>query len=143
MDGQIIQVGTPKDIYLRPATVAVAAFIGTPPMNLLPAELVDGKARLHGATFDTGIEGLAGTRKITLGVRPGDLRIAPDGIPARVDLIEDLGDSVIVNLNVGEQRVKIRTEPDHVPSEGQSVFLAFQPRASHIFDGESGVRLDG
>jgi multiple sugar transport system ATP-binding protein len=141
MDGQIIQVGTPKDIFLRPATVTVAAFIGTPPMNLLPAELVDGKACLHGATFDTSIQGLAGTRKITLGVRPGDLRIAPEGIPARVDLIEDLGDSVIVNLNVGEQRVKIRSDPGQVPGEGQQVFLAFHPRSSHLFDGESGLRI--
>ncbi|RYF70600.1 MAG: TOBE domain-containing protein, partial [Comamonadaceae bacterium] len=81
-------------------------------------------------------------REITLGVRPGDLRIADQGIPARVEFVEDLGDALIVNLSVGTHRVKLKTEP-HGPAlaEAQPVHLSFAPEAAHLFDRASGQRL--
>src|SRR3546814_19127984 len=81
MDGRIIQVGTPKGIYLQPANVAVAAFIGTPPMNLLPARLESGSVAVAGATLPVAHDHAA-ARGVILGVRPGALVIGQADIPA-------------------------------------------------------------
>ncbi len=141
MDGRIVQVGTPKEIYLRPANVTVAAFIGTPPMNLLPARLGNGQVSVSGAAFAADGMNEAGEREVMLGVRPGDLRIAAGGIPAQVDFVEDLGDSVIVNVSVGDQRVKLRHDQGSALEEGQAIFLSFEPSAGHLFDRQTGLRL--
>jgi ABC-type sugar transport system ATPase subunit len=140
MEGRVVQVGTPKGIYLRPASVAVASFIGTPPMNLLPAEMADGSVELAGARLP--VEGATGTRgKVMLGVRPNDLRIAADGMPATVEFIEDLGDSAIILLRLAGQQVKMKTDQAQSLQEGQQVFLRFDAAAAHLFDHDSGLRL--
>jgi ABC-type sugar transport system ATPase subunit len=140
MEGRVVQVGTPKGIYLRPASAAVAAFIGTPPMNMLPAELANGSVQVAGASL--AVDGGAGHQgPVVLGVRPGDLRIAADGIPAQVEFIEDLGDSVIVLLRLAGQQVKVKTEQSGALEEGQQVFLRFDAAAAHLFDHDSGLRL--
>ena len=140
MEGRVVQVGTPKGIYLRPASVSVASFIGTPPMNLLPAELADGSVELAGARL--AVEGAAGRRgKVVLGVRPNDLRIAGDGIPAQVEFIEDLGDSAIILLRLAGQQVKMKTDQAQSLQEGQHVHLRFDAAAAHLFDHDSGLRL--
>jgi multiple sugar transport system ATP-binding protein len=143
MEGRIVQVGTPKEVYLRPANATVAAFIGTPPMNLLPAELARGRVSVSGAALPVAVQGDGARRDVLLGVRPGDLRIAASGIAAKVDFVEDLGDSVIINLNVGEQRVKMRNDLGLGLKEGQPVFLSFEPGNAHLFDRQSGLRIDG
>ena len=141
MEGRMVQIGTPKDIFMRPATVAVAGFIGTPPMNLLPAMLSGGRVRVEDAVVPVAAAP-AGDREIVLGVRPGDLRIAAEGIPARVEFVEDLGDALVVNLAVGTQRVKLKTDPEGIAlAEGQTVHLSFSPDAAHLFDRASGQRL--
>ena len=140
MEGRIVQIGTPKDIFLHPANVTVAGFIGTPPMNLLAAELVDGHVRLHGATLPVAARH-GDRRAVTLGVRPSDLRITESGIAATVEFIEDLGDNVIINFQVGAQRVKARAEQNPALAEGQVIHLSFNPATAHLFDHESGSRL--
>ena len=140
MDGRIVQTGTPKDIFLHPANVTVAAFIGTPPMNLLPARLTDGRVAVHGASLP--VTGHPGTnRDVTLGVRPGDFRLADEGIAAQVEFVEDLGDNVIVNFDVQGMRIKARMARAPALGEGQLVHLSFDPRAAHLFDSVSGNRL--
>ena len=137
----MVQIGTPKDIFMRPATAAVAGFIGTPPMNLLPAMLVGGQVQVSGYGLPV-TAAPPGERDVTLGVRPGDLRVAERGFPARVDFVEDLGDSLIVHLTIGEHRVKIKSGPNETPLvEGQPVHLAFAPKAAHLFDRITGERL--
>jgi ABC-type sugar transport system ATPase subunit len=146
MAGRIVQTGTPREIFLRPANVAVAGFIGTPAMNLLPAEAGDGQVRVGDAVFPVTAAFAASTisgasRPVTLGIRPSDLRLAPSGIPARVELIEDLGDSLIVDFDVNGQRVKLRSGPNPPVAEGQAAHLAFEPQAAHLFDRDTGERL--
>jgi multiple sugar transport system ATP-binding protein len=142
MEGRIVQVGTPHEIFRQPATVTVAAFIGTPPMNLLPGVLAGSGVQVAGALLPVARTAEAsGGRDVMLGVRPGDLRIAAQGIPARVEFIEDFGDSSIVNLDVQGQRVKLRAGELPGLNEGESVHLAFDPASAHLFDGASGVRL--
>lgn len=140
MEGRIVQVGTPHEIFRKPATATVAGFIGTPPMNLMPAVLEGGRV----AVGDTSLPvhgGDAARREVTLGVRPGDLRIQPEGIPATVEFVEDFGDSSIVNLQVAGQRVKLRAGELPAVREGDAVRVGFDPAAAHLFDRASGNRL--
>jgi ABC-type sugar transport system ATPase subunit len=143
MEGRIVQVGTPKDIYERPADVTVAGFIGTPPMNLLDAELHGASVRIGDAMLPVAPRDGASPagRPVVLGVRPGDLRIAADGMPARIDFVEDLGDSVVVNLESGGRRLKLKTDGATALAEGQAVHLAFAPASAHLFDRKTGARL--
>jgi ABC-type sugar transport system ATPase subunit len=120
--------------------MAVAGFIGTPPMNLLPAELADGHVELAGARL--AVDGATGQRgRVVLGVRPGDLRIADHGMPAQIEFIEDLGDSAIVLLRLAGQQIKMKTDQAQSLREGQQVFLRFDPASAHLFDHDSGLRL--
>ena len=140
MEGRVVQVGTPKSIFQRPASAAVASFIGTPPMNMLPARLEAGMVEVAGARLPVAEAG-GQSGAVTLGVRPGDLRIAPDGMPATVEFIEDLGDSAVVLLQLAGQQVKLRAANAQALTEGQPVFLRFDPAAAHLFDSASGLRL--
>ncbi|MEO8536091.1 MAG: ABC transporter ATP-binding protein [Betaproteobacteria bacterium] len=142
MEGRIAQVGRPLDIFARPASTVVAGFLGSPPMNLLPAVVRDGVVRVSGV--DVSIGRPAGADgPVTLGVRPSALRIADAGIPARVYLVEDLGDSTIVDLDVAGQIVKLRTDQRVGVREGDSVHVAFAGDAAHLFDGATGLRRSG
>ena len=140
MDGRVAQVGRPQDIFAKPASAVVAGFIGSPPMNLLPAEVRAGALRVGGADLRLD-RPLGADGPVTLGVRPAALRIAPTGIPARVYLIEDLGDTTIVDLDVGGQIVKLRTDQRPGVREGDSVHVAFA--ACHLFERDGGARRDG
>jgi len=141
MEGRIVQVGTPHEIFRKPATVAVAEFIGTPPMNLLPATWAGGEVQLAGARMPVATGSNGAAREVMLGVRPGDLTLGTGGIAARVEFIEDFGDSSVVNLDVDGRRVKMRAGELPGVQEGQQVFLAFVPSAAHLFDRASGVRI--
>ena len=142
MEGRIVQVGTPKEVFLRPANAVVAAFIGTPPMNLLPATVSsDGRVNLEAASLPVNDARGHDGREVMLGIRPGDLRIADSGIPAQVELVEDLGDSVIAIMAVGAQQVKVRLEQYTKLKEGTRVYLTFAPELAHLFDRETGERL--
>ena len=140
MDGRIVQVGTPREIYSKPQTIAVAEFIGTPPMNLM-------LGTWHGDTISIAGQRLplacatSMPREVMLGVRPGDLRIAPSGLEARVERVEDLGDSSIVTLMTGDRRLKLKSDHLQPVQEGEDIFLGFAPETAHLFDPTSGGRL--
>jgi len=141
MDGRIVQVATPREIFSRPQQVSVAGFIGTPPMNLVPAEWRGDRVLVGGVEHPVGIA-TDRPREITLGVRPGELRAGPAGIPARVEYIEELGDYSIVDLRAGEQRLRWKFDGVAHVREGDEVRLGFEPRAAHMFDRASGGRLN-
>ncbi|MEJ7669322.1 MAG: ABC transporter ATP-binding protein [Casimicrobiaceae bacterium] len=139
MEGRIAQVGLPADIYSRPASVVVAGFIGSPPMNLLPAEVRGSALVVAGVTVPLGRDaGPAGP--VTLGLRPGAIKIAESGIPARIYLVEDLGDATILDLHVGDKLIKMRTGQRPDVREGDEIKLAFAAEAVHLFDPASGLR---
>jgi ABC-type sugar transport system ATPase subunit len=140
MDGRIVQVGRPQDIFARPATSVEAAFIGSPPMNLLPGEVRGGALRVAGVDVP-GSRVAGADRAVTVGVRPAALRIAASGLAARVYLVENLGDTTIVDLDVGGRVIKLRAEQAPGVREGDAVHVAFASDALHVFDAESGARL--
>jgi multiple sugar transport system ATP-binding protein len=140
MEGRIVQIGTPREVFTRPRTMDVAAFIGTPPMNLLRGAWSDSTVVVEGTSLPVGKATTTG-REVTLGVRPNDMRIAAAGLPARVERIEDLGDSCIVSFHRGEQLLKMKSDKLQGVREGEDVFLGFAPDAAHLFDLSTGARL--
>jgi len=147
MDGRIVQVGTPREIFATPQTLAVAGFIGTPAMNLLPATWSGASVELGGATLAVAQHAnspAAAARPVILGVRPGDLRVVAtdDGMAATVERIEDLGDSWILSLlDADERPLKLKSDRPLDVAEGAVVAVAFAPEAAHLFDATTGARL--
>lgn len=141
MDGRIVQIATPREIFGKPRQVSVAGFIGTPPMNLVPATWDRDRVRFGGVELPVGATTDA-PRDITLGVRPGDLHPAVGGIPARVEYVEELGDYSIVDLLAGDQRLKWKSDGLAPAHEGEEIGLGFAPGAAHLFDRASGERLN-
>jgi multiple sugar transport system ATP-binding protein len=140
MEGRIVQVGSPREVYARPQTVDVAGFIGTPPMNLVPAVWDSGHAVVGEHRLALG-EVAPAPRPIVFGVRPGDLRVADEGLPARVERIEDLGDSSIVSFVAGGRLLKQKSDRLPTLREGDDVYVNFAPGTAHKFDQKTGVRL--
>src|SRR4029450_3964495 len=112
MAGPIVQWGSPRDVFAPPQTVAVAAFIGTPPMNLLPGVWEGNAVHVDGHVLPLATAATP-PRQVTIGGRPGDLRIADTGLPARVERIEDLGDSAIVSFVAGDRVLKQNRSEEH------------------------------
>jgi sn-glycerol 3-phosphate transport system ATP-binding protein len=118
--GRAEQIGTPLEVYARPATTFVAGFIGSPPMNLVPR---GGKL---------------------LGVRPEDLEPCAQGeamLTAQVDLVEQLGADILVHASVEGTRIVVRQPASRKIALG-SLPLCFDPARAHYFDPASGARLD-
>ncbi|MDP1788802.1 MAG: sn-glycerol-3-phosphate ABC transporter ATP-binding protein UgpC, partial [Rhodoglobus sp.] len=94
-DGVLQQVGTPRDLYEAPVNVFVAGFIGSPAMNLFPADVVDGGLQFGTAVAKVDRETLGGTKakSVTIGIRPEDVEVSKEGtgLPVDVDVVEELG----------------------------------------------------
>jgi len=139
MEGRIVQTGTPDEVFARPASVAVAGFMGSPPMNLLPGDVRAGRLAIDGV--DVALDRPPGADgPVVVGVRPGAVRLAGHGLPARVELVESLGETTIVDLAAGNRPIKLRTQARPALREGDAVHVAFEPAAIHLFDAASGLR---
>jgi multiple sugar transport system ATP-binding protein len=136
-DGRIEQVGTPLDLYDNPANEFVATFIGAPSMNLLSAELKDGKVSIAGQLFN----GPGGTGKAKLGVRPEHLILSDDGLPMEVKVVEPTGSETMVFLKFEGQDVTAVFHERHAFKSGETIHLKPIPEHIHIFDAHSGARL--
>jgi multiple sugar transport system ATP-binding protein len=151
-DGRIEQVGTPEEIYERPNSRFVAGFIGTPPMNLLEMQVRrEGNGFLltsaHG-TLRVSAEryALAGHDRVTVGVRPVHLQLAPAGavhnvLFGAVDLVEYLGHEVQVNLAHGAGHLSAIVPSAQRPALGERLGFAVQEEHLHIFDAAEGRTL--
>jgi multiple sugar transport system ATP-binding protein len=137
--GRIQQVGTPTEIYDRPATTFVAGFIGNPAMNLM-----DG--RIEGGTFladNVRITGLtAPDGPLTLGFRAEDARVAARGeISAPVYTMELLGDATMVTVRAGGALVSVKADKAFRAEIGEPVAISVPTNACHLFDAKTGDRL--
>ncbi|WP_407530962.1 ABC transporter ATP-binding protein [Methylobacterium oryzisoli] len=140
MDGLVQQVGAPAEVFARPNSVEVAAFIGSPPMNLVPTRYRDGAVTLNGRQLPAE-GGPAGERDVIAGIRPGAVRLEPGGIPARVELVENLGDTVLLDLDCGGTPMRARVSDGPIPAEGETVAITARPRDIHLFDAATRQRL--
>lgn len=145
--GAVEQIGTPDDLYNRPATAFVAKFIGSPSMNLLPAEIDAGVIRLSGGTelqLPAAFRHLRDdkSRKVLLGIRPEAFHpaAANSDLPAfeiRATLIEPCGAEVYVVGDLAGQEVTLRVAPGTAPARGESRRYHANPGALHLFDATS------
>lgn len=112
-DGRIVQVGTPDDIYDRPATTFVAQLVGTPRINLLPAERDNGAVHISRSPIQVpaGVVPAALPPEFTLGIRPEDVHPSGDGpYVGAIALVEPLGVETVLHIRAGEQ-VLLSTVP--------------------------------
>ena len=141
MDGNVVQVGTPEEVFRKPASIDVATFLGSPPMNLLQARLAGREVVIEGHRVSLGVDH-GSERDVLVGVQPSRIEIGADGIPAQVDLLEQLGDSVIVDLTLGASRVRAKLPERTRLAEGAHVHFRFDPADVHLFDPATRKRID-
>jgi len=115
--GHLQQIGTPHEVYAKPETVFVATFIGTPPMNVMPAGLFEQSDAL-------------------VGVRPEHLELSANGgVPATVRMVEQLGHETLVICDAAGTRIVVRQDAEApVPEIGEDVNLTAAEAYRHRFD---------
>ena len=147
--GHIQQVGTPSEVFNRPANLFVAAFIGMPSMNLLEGVpfTEDGQVLLRGPGFALAVPGQGPwPTQLVLGVRPQALRLSSGAgmLQLQVDVVEYLGtESVLVGKLAGgsEARITAVVSGHRIDLMHQSVALDFEAGELHVFDKTSGLRI--
>jgi multiple sugar transport system ATP-binding protein len=153
-DGALQQVGPPQHVYERPANLFVAGFIGTPPMNIIKARVVsEGEglavsfpgarvplpAPLARAVASRNLD------RLFVGVRPEHLLLATDGfVPATVTVVESLGHerNIACRLDDGTLVITRQDMDANRPTVGETVRLTTEPQYLHVFDAQSGDRID-
>ena len=140
--GRIEQIGTPDEVYGRPATTFVAGFIGSPPMNLLSGQ-ADGSRFTVGGTALTLPQSAPRSGPLQLGVRPEHSEISPEGLwPMRVEMLEMLGAERLVYGRVGDAAYTVRIDATLAPPKlGETVRIAARPERLHWFDSATGQRV--
>ncbi len=160
--GNLMQFGTPKQVYDEPANLFVASFMGSPSMNFIPCAVVAcgsgigikletaGQAHvltLNGA--ESKLKGRVGT-EVLLGIRPEkithkeDYRVgAPDihVAPARIDVVEPTGPDTLVMVQINGKEVVCRVHPDHAKKHGETMDMMFDMSKAVYFDADTEQRL--
>ena len=151
-EGLLCQVGTPEEVFHNPTDTFVAGFVGEPPMNLLECEYRQEGGRHvldhKGITVEMPPHGEALAqrgampRRVTLGIRPFYIDIELEKserhtIPSEVFVVEPLGDMTVVSVDLLGTRLQIATEPGFRASRKQTLWLAFDPTHTLLFDGET------
>jgi multiple sugar transport system ATP-binding protein len=143
-DGIVEQVGAPLDLYDQPMNVFVAGFIGSPAMNLL-------NGRIEGGSFvaDGGLQlplpaARAGmtNRPAVYGLRPEHITLSDSGVPVEVVVVEPTGSETLIVVKGGHTELDCLFRSRILPNPGET--LRIQPDTAHVhlFDAESGRRLD-
>jgi multiple sugar transport system ATP-binding protein len=170
-DGRIQQVDTPQELYRRPTNLFVAAFIGSPAMNLVEAEVADGELRFGGYAIPLPSSSAPSAGRVIAGLRPEafeDSTFADPSLPwidVQVEVVEELGADTHVLFAVSAPRVEVsevreaagdedalgalggsvftaRVDPGTAARPGSPLRLAVDPSRVHYFDPETGLRLE-
>ena len=141
---RIQQIGTPQDIYERPANLFVAGFIGSPPMNLVPGRLQGGVFSAPGVRI-TGFAA-ADVASVVLGVRPEDLGLvaaddATAAMTAEVFAFELTGDATLVTVKQGDLMVTAKAAKDYRSTMGARVGFSADAARCHLFDAGTQARI--
>jgi ABC-type sugar transport system ATPase subunit len=150
-EGVLQQIGTPQDVYRRPANVFVATFLGAPPMNLISGTLdavAGGGWRFRGQDVDVPLSPevlsppeleheIEASGEVKLGLRPEHIRVAPPGqqggVPGRVRFLEPVGSDLYLTVEAGGTTVQVRTDPDAPVQPDENVTLLFDAWRVHVF----------
>jgi multiple sugar transport system ATP-binding protein len=141
-DGLIEQIGTPLELFDRPGNLFVAQFIGSPAMNVFAGSVRGGAVEALGARWPTVARGLAEGQAVSYGIRPGDLELAPEGIPAKVVVVEPTGAETELLVQVGEAQLTVVLHGRTPARPDDTVHLAVDASKAHVFDGGDGRRIE-
>ncbi len=133
--GRVQQIGTPEELYRRPANRFVASFIGSPSMNLFETRLTGGGFPLGPATVRTSLDW---SGEAVVGVRPEHIVLGDSGIPAGVKWIENLGAQYLIGVQAGG--ISLSVTNARRPSS-EAVHLRIEPENIHVFEKGSGANL--
>ena len=153
-DGVIQQIGTPVEVYEKPANRFVAGFFGTPSMNFLDADLTQGadSSSARGPGFEIPLAQLPALRpaqaavdRVVVGIRPERLSLVDSGgdvaLRGEVAMREVLGAEVVLHVESPAGPLTVRTEAGSAPRPGDNVQVWLDPASVHVFDGATEVRL--
>ncbi|RLE88971.1 MAG: sugar ABC transporter ATP-binding protein [Thermoprotei archaeon] len=149
-EGILQQVGSPDELYTKPANTFIADFIGSPSMNIVECTFDEEKSILDFGIFHIKVpenisKALKGCSDVIFGVRPERIEISPsripDGVEMEVYVVEPLGDRNIVTVSKGEISFKVVTPPTFKVDIGTTVWLKFNINDIHIFDKKTGKAI--
>ena len=149
-DGYVQQVGTPYDLYFKPANVFVAGFIGEPPMNFVRGTVQDGAIMFGGVKLDLtrklpSVKDYEG-KEIVFGFRPESITLGEAEnayvIPANVELTEMLGDNTNVYITVGDAQAILKVDSHDTPEMGADLTFSIPYENVYLFDGETENVID-
>ncbi len=154
-EGKLQQLGTPLEVYERPANIFVAQFIGSPPMNFLDATLDANGTTLAGPGFTLpvpqslrAVTAGKGGKKVKVGIRPDHIMLPGQEVRgetaklgAKVEIVEPLGNELIVHASLGEFTLVFRMPPQQPPETGTTIPVAVELDNLHLFDADTEKRL--
>ncbi len=153
--GQVVQIGTPGEVFHQPASRYVAGFVGEPPMNFLecqteqnggsPSLSYKGHPIPWGSSEHTRAAGQV-PRDVVVGIRPfyvslAGERSASHNVPAEVFVVEPMGDTTVVTVKAEDTRIQIVGEQKMRVNSGEVLWLGFDPAHLLLFDKDTGLRL--
>ena len=146
-NGRIEQDAPPAELYERPASIFIARFVGTPPMNVLPAAARDGRPSImmDAARRTSAMTGAPAGRDpatLAIGVRPETVRLGSEGVPATVAAVEYLGADTLIETRVAGEPFMVRVSGRAAAQVGETVHLAWDAAAAQWFDLSSERRID-
>ena len=140
--GHIEQIGSPLEVYDRPANTFVASFIGSPAMNLIPAVVRGGAAEVGGDRVALPVGDLVEGQKIIVGMRPEHLNLAEQGVAATVQVIEPTGSETHVAARMLGHEITAVVRDRLGLRPGQEVHFQPVTEALHVFDADTGKRIN-
>jgi multiple sugar transport system ATP-binding protein len=151
-EGKVQQTATPRELYERPGSVAIARFGGEQPMNILPVQIEREEGRLYFSLADHRVAAPKHLKQIVehnevgrealLGVRPPDIDLVPAGapesaLPATFYALEHLGRTARITARVGEHLVEVATKGELDAKIGDTIWLSFNDSPLYVFDVET------
>ncbi len=145
-EGRIQQVGTPYELYFKPANMFVATFIGEPPMNVIKTTVQQGSVKIGNKTIN--ISANLGKQKaayegkeIYFGFRPEAITLGEQAdsyvLNANVELTEMLGDNTNVYVNIGDKNAILKVNPHEAPKVDSDISFSIPVASTYLFDGET------
>lgn len=151
-EGRIQQVGSPRELYERPANTFVAQFIGNPPMNLLTMQVAPGAAGLVMRHPESDLSfrapaGLQAGQEVIVGIRPSDLALPKPGshsgvlVKGRILLSELLGSETLLEVDANGLTLVAQVPGRDMPRQGEEIAFEISHQALHVFDPRTQMRL--
>ncbi len=143
-DGKLQGYAPPDELYEQPATQFIGGFVGNPPMNFWTAEVIARNGGYY--AVQTGLEvrvppdrgaKVAGRGEVIVGIRPEDVEICDEGIPAEVDVVEPLGRDDLLEVHIGEATMRVLADPELKVKMGDKIQLSFNANKLQFFDPET------